>query len=171
MSGVQGSEAPRTDEQTDPGSWFHPRWTSDEIDPATEMAVTKVLDAAFRVHRKLGAGFKESVYQKCMVHALQRDGVAVRERVMLGVEFEGLLIEDAGHPDLVVEDRVIVELKATDGFSSAQTAQVINYLKASGHAVGLLINFNVAYLRQGIRRSVHPDIVAQSRKRRESQSP
>lgn len=112
-----------------------------------------------RVHRKLGAGFKESVYQRCLVHALRRDGCMVRENARLSVEFEGLVIDNAGHPDLIVGDCVIVELKAVADLPRVSGAQVVNYLKASGLQVGLLINFNVPLLVEGIHRYVHPDLL------------
>ena len=152
--------ARRNDEATlEVDARFRPRMVPEVIPPETEIIATKVLDAAFRVHRALGAGFKESVYQRCLAHALCLDGVRISQSTPLRVEFEGLVIDDAGQPDFVVEDLIVVELKASDGFHAIQAAQVINYLKASGLSLGLLINFNVPLLRDGIRRYIHPDLV------------
>ena len=143
-------------------------WVESGIPDRTERVAGLVWSAAFRVHRKLGAGFKESVYHRCLARALVTDRVAFVQQQPLSIEFEGLVIQDAGRPDFIVEDAVIVELKATEDGHGAHAAQVVNYLKASGLLVGLLIDFNRPYLRHGIQRFVHPDALAR-RVDRESQ--
>jgi GxxExxY protein len=100
----------------------------------------KILEACFEVINELGSGFLESVYEKALVIALRQKGLLVKTQVPLSVEFRG---ENVGQffADLLVEDKVIVELKAVTQLAPEHHAQVINYLKATGIEVGLLVNF------------------------------
>lgn len=122
----------------------------------------RVMDAAHRVHRKLGAGFKESIYRECLAHAMTRDGIEFQREVWLDVEFEGLILTQAGRPDFIVEERMVVEVKATLGNHPTHGFQVINYLKASELEMGILLNFNVPYLKQGYNEYVHPSLLRRS---------
>jgi GxxExxY protein len=114
-----------------------------------------VIGAAMRVHSGLGPGLLESAYRACMVHELQRRGLRVRPEWPLPVSYDGLRIDVGYRIDLLVEDIVIVELKAVEKLSRLHEAQLLSYLKLSGLAVGLLINFSVPHLRQGIKRMVN----------------
>jgi GxxExxY protein len=122
-----------------------------EIDKLTE----KIIGAAMRVHSALGPGLLESAYEICLIHELSKAGIGVKAQVPLPVLYDGLKL-DAGYKlDLLVEDMVIVELKAVDALIPVHEAQLLTYLKMSGKKVGLLINFNVLHLKDGIRRLVN----------------
>jgi GxxExxY protein len=111
-----------------------------------------VIDAAYAVHSKLGPGLLESVYEKCLAHAIRRRGLLVQRQVLLPIEFEGLRVSSGLRLDLLVNDCVIVEVKAVEGVLPVHRAQLLTYMKLSGHRVGLLINFNVPLIRVGIAR-------------------
>ena len=100
----------------------------------------KILEACFEVANELGHGFLESVYVKALILALRQKGLSVESEVPLQVTFRGHAVGDF-YADIIVERRVLVELKAVKGLTSEHQAQVINYLKATGIEVGLLVNF------------------------------
>jgi GxxExxY protein len=100
----------------------------------------KVIGACFEVANELGAGFLESVYQKALVLVLTQKGLRAVEQVPLKVTFRGHTICDF-YPDLLVEDRLIIEIKAAKSLTAEHEAQLMNYLKATGIKVGLLVNF------------------------------
>lgn len=100
----------------------------------------KVLEASFEVINEMGVGFLESVYQKSLVFALQQKGLKVEFEVPLKVKFRGSIVGEF-YADILVEDKIVVELKTVKSFSNEHFAQVINYLKATGLEVGLIINF------------------------------
>lgn len=120
----------------------------------TNAASKQVLDAAFEVHNRLGPGLLESVYQRCLVYELRKRGHDVKEQLALPVRYDELELEAALKLDLVVDGCVIIELKAVEGLLPVHEAQVLTYLKLSGLRLGLLINFNVPLLKQGIRRII-----------------
>jgi len=105
----------------------------------------KILSSCFNVIHELGAGFIESVYQKSLLIALREEGLEVREQVPLAVYFRGQCVGEF-FADIIVEDKVIVELKAIKSLLPEHQAQLINYLKATGMTVGLLVNFGNAKL-------------------------
>lgn len=115
-----------------------------------------IIGAAIEVHRAFGPGLLESVYEECMVIELQMRGLQVERQKPLSLVYKGRRV--AGHLriDLVVEGRVVVELKTTEKLNAVHEAQLLTYLRLTDCRVGLLINFNVAVLRGGgIRRMVH----------------
>ena len=114
----------------------------------------RVVDAAFAVHSTLGPGLLESVYERCLIRPLRNWGLALKSQVFLPVEFEGLVLPTGLRLDLVVENRVIVEIKAVEVLLSVHKAQLLTYLRLSGFRVGLLINFNVSLIKSGITRMV-----------------
>jgi len=113
-----------------------------------------VVDAAMKVHTALGPGLLESVYEKCLKHELTKRGLRVESQLWLPVSYDGTLIEGGYKIDLLVEGQVVVELKVTESLLDIHKAQLLSYLKLSGKRVGLLINFNVVHLRDGIKRLV-----------------
>ncbi len=115
----------------------------------------QVVDAAMRVHSALGPGLMESAYEGCLVHELRKRGLKVAAQVELPVVYEGVFIDVGYRIDLLVEDAVIVELKAVDKLAPIHEAQLLTYLKLSGKKLGLLINFNVLHLKDGIKRMVN----------------
>jgi GxxExxY protein len=114
----------------------------------------EVVDAAFAVHSNLGPGLLESVYEACLAHELRKSGLAVQSQVELPIEYDGIRLDAGLRLDLLVENSVIVELKAVEAILPVHTAQVLTYLKLTGHRLGLLINFNVPLIRDGIKRMV-----------------
>ncbi len=105
----------------------------------------KILEASFEVSNELGIGFLESVYQNALVIALQQKGMHVESQISLKVKFRGMIVGDF-FADLVVEQKVLVELKAVNNFSNEHFAQLLNYLKTTGIEVGLIINFGKSKL-------------------------
>jgi GxxExxY protein len=114
-----------------------------------------IVDAAMRVHTALGPGMLESVYEKCLKHELLKRGLRVASQVWLPIIYDGVEIEGGYRIDLLVEGEVIVELKVVEQILDLHKAQLLSYLKLADKRVGLLINFNVVHLRDGIRRLVN----------------
>jgi GxxExxY protein len=114
-----------------------------------------IVDVAIKVHSVLGPGLLESSYEACMVHDLRKRGLKVLAQVSFPVVYDGVEIDVGYRIDLLVEDAVIVELKAVDKLLPIHVAQLLSYLKLSRNKVGLLINFNVLHLRDGIKRMVN----------------
>ncbi|MEI6471190.1 MAG: GxxExxY protein [Holophagaceae bacterium] len=125
------------------------------LDPRLEAIGTVVVDAAIQVHRELGPGLLESAYEVCLVHELLHRGLTVERQKPLPVRYQGLEIEAGYRLDLLVEGCVIVELKAVEELTKIHHAQILTYLKLSGHRLGFLINFNAVPLKNGIRRLVN----------------
>jgi GxxExxY protein len=115
----------------------------------------RVIGAAIQVHRTLGPGLLESAYEACLAFELTDRGLKVEQQVPLPVVYRGVNLECGYRLDFLVEDAVIVEVKAVDDLAPIHEAQVLSYLKLSGLRVGLLINFNVMVLKRGLRRIVN----------------
>ena len=107
-----------------------------------------------KVHTALGPGLLESTYQSCLQHELGKTGVNSESQVPLPVVYEGVKLDVGYRIDLLVGDLVVVELKAIDAIAPIHQARVLSYLKLSGKSIGLLINFNVVHLKDGIKRFV-----------------
>jgi GxxExxY protein len=122
----------------------------------TAQAVSRaVITAAMRVHTELGPGLLESAYAACLQYELKSAGYDSSAQVGLPVVYRGVKLEIGYRMDLLVENFVIVEVKSVDAVSSVHHAQIISYLKLSGKSIGLLINFNVVHLKDGIKRFVN----------------
>jgi GxxExxY protein len=115
----------------------------------------KIVDAAMKVHSILGPGLLEGAYEACLRHELTGRGLKVENQVLLPVEYDGVLVDAGYRLDLFVEDMVIIELKAVDRLAPIHEAQLLTYLKLSRKKVGLLLNFNVVQMKDGIRRMVN----------------
>jgi GxxExxY protein len=120
----------------------------------TEQVARAIVDAALAVHRTLGPGLLESVYEVCLAHELQRRGYGVLVQVPMPVVYETVKLDAGYRIDLIVEGDVIVEVKSVDALAPVHEAQVLTYLRLSGRRLGLLINFNVALLKQGLKRII-----------------
>lgn len=120
-----------------------------------DQITSHIVDAAMKVHTALGPGLLESVYEKCLAHELRKRGLKVETQVWLPVVYDGITIEGSYKIDLLVEDKVIVELKTVEAILPIHKAQLLSYLRLAKKQVGLLINFNVAHLKDGIRRIVN----------------
>lgn len=115
----------------------------------------QIVDSAMKVHTALGPGLLESAYEACLKHELQNRGHSVKSQLTLPINYDGVRLDAGYRIDLLVDDAVIVELKAVSGLLPIHRAQLISYLKLSGKKLGLLINFNVARLKEGITRVVN----------------
>ena len=116
----------------------------------------RILAAAFVVHTELGPGLLESTYQACLAYELAKRGLEVEVQVPLPVVYDGQKLLDVGYRiDILVERRIVLELKAIDTLAPVHRAQLLSYLKHSGNRVGLLINFNVERLKDGIVRVIN----------------
>ena len=113
-----------------------------------------IIGAAIEVHRELGPGLLESIYEKCLTHLLRENNLKVVMQQKVPLKFRGLYLDCDLRFDMLVEDSVIIEIKAVDCLLPIHEAQLLTYLKLSGMQLGLLINFNVKLLKQGIRRMV-----------------
>lgn len=114
-----------------------------------------VVDAAITVHSTLGPGLLESAYKACLVHELRKRGLTVLTEIPVPIVYDGVVVDVGYRMDLLVEDAVIVEVKAISRLSPVHDAQLLSHLVLSGHKVGLLINFHVRFLKHGIRRLVN----------------
>jgi GxxExxY protein len=113
---------------------------------------TQVVDAAYTVHRALGPGLLESVYEACLARELVTRGLAVRTQVPMPVTYDGAEFEAGFRLDILVDERVVVEVKAVEMVAAVHVAQLRTYLKLAGLRLGFLVNFNVALIKHGIRR-------------------
>ncbi len=114
----------------------------------------KVLDCAFEVHTNLGPGLLESVYEECLFMELQMADLNVEKQKHLSLIYKGLKLESHLRLDILVENIIIVELKAVEELTDVHLAQTLTYLKLSGCKLGLLVNFNVTHLKNGIKRVI-----------------
>jgi len=114
--------------------------------------IKRIIEFAIKVHRVLGPGMLESTYEACLVHELRKSGLQVRDQVKLPVVYDGIVLEEAYRLDLIVEELVIVEIKSVEKIHPVHEAQLLSYLKLSDKRIGLLINFNVTLLKEGIKR-------------------
>ena len=120
----------------------------------TERLATIVVDAAFKVHSNLGPGLLESVYEICLAHELRKRGLAIETQVAIPVTYDGIRLEAGLRLDILVERQLLVEIKAVEEMNRVFKAQVLTYLKLTGLRLGLLINFNVPLIKNGIQRII-----------------
>jgi len=124
--------------------------TGDERDPLTH----RVIGAAMEVHREMGPGLLESVYQKCLARELKRQGIVCQLQARLPLVYKGEMLDDDFILDVYFPGQLVVELKAVEKLLPIHEAQLLTYLRLSTTRVGLLINFNVRLLKDGIKRMV-----------------
>jgi GxxExxY protein len=118
----------------------------------------RILDAAFVVHTKLGPGLLESVYEIILAHELKKAGLLVERQRPMPITYDGILFEEGYRADLLVESKVIVELKSVAAVSAVHAKQVLTQLRLSGLKLGLLINFGEAHLKNGIKRIINGEL-------------
>lgn len=114
-----------------------------------------VVHAAFSIHKALGPGLLERVYEVCMEHELKKAGIEVKRQVNIPICYDGIWFDEGLRLDLLINDRVIVELKAVNVVNPVWEAQIISHLKLSRLSLGYLINFNVPLIKNGIKRFVY----------------
>jgi GxxExxY protein len=115
----------------------------------------RVIGAAIEVHRSVGPGLLESAYEECLGHELMLQQIRFRRQHPLPLEYKGIRLDCGYRLDFLVEDSLVVEVKSVERLEQVHTAQLLTYLKLGGWSLGLLINFNVAVLRIGIKRVVN----------------
>ena len=123
----------------------------DQLDSITRA----IIGAAIDVHRILGPGLLESAYESCLAYELSQRGLSFRQQVSLPVHYKNVQLDCGYRLDLFVEDEIIVEIKSGEELAPIHQAQLLSYLRVSGKRVGLLINFNVRVLKQGLKRIVN----------------
>jgi iron complex transport system substrate-binding protein len=123
----------------------------------------EVVDAAVRIHRKLGPGLLESVYETLLAASIDRAGWKVARQMPVGISFEGMHFPCAFRADIVVEDRLVVEVKSVDQFTKVHGKQLLTYLRLLNQPVGLLLNFGGETMKGGIRRIVNGYTPAEGR--------
>ena len=115
----------------------------------------RIVSAAIRVHRELGPGLLENIYEACLLHELRKDGLRAENQVGLPVVYDSVRLETGYRIDLLVQETVIVEVKSVSGIEPIHKAQLLSYLRLTKLRLGLLLNFNVRLMKQGISRVVN----------------
>ena len=129
----------------------------DDVAPEVNAVTGDIVDAAIAVHRELGPGLYESVYERCLFRRLGKRGWSVRRQVEVPIVFDGEVFAAGYKADLIVDDLVVVEVKAVDALAKAHFAQLSTYVRLGGFPAGLLMNFDAVPLREGIKRLVMTD--------------
>ena len=119
----------------------------------------RIIAAAIEVHRSMGPGLLESIYRACLTHELRLRGLAVETEHFIALSYKGMSMPDGFRADLLVEDQVLVELKAVDKLLPVHQAQLLSYMRLCNLDVGLLLNFHAPTIRQGLRRLLRKPII------------
>jgi len=117
-----------------------------------ERLCREIVDCAFRVHKELGPGLLEKIYEACFCHELFKKGIFYERQVYLPIQYDGLAFDEGLRMDVVVDKTIICELKAIDLVNPVWVAQILSHIKMTKMHVGFLINFNVVLIKEGIRR-------------------
>jgi GxxExxY protein len=119
-----------------------------------EQVARAIVDSAFVVHRTLGPGLLESIYEACLCHELTKRGFTVRRQVAVPIQYDGIVFPEGLRLDVLVNELVICELKAADSMNPLFQAQLLSQLRLTGRRLGFLINFNVKLIKNGIQRII-----------------
>lgn len=125
-----------------------------QLSDEEEYIAKEIVNAAFKVHKALGPGLLEKVYEACLTHELVKTGLSVKRQVSLPIIYDGITFDEGLRLDLLVEDLVICEIKAVDLVNPVWKAQVLSHLRLTDLRLGFLINFNVPLIKQGINRII-----------------
>ena len=117
-----------------------------------------IVDAAVAVHRELGPRLLESVYEVILAYKLKKRGLSVNRQVSIPIEYHGIKFDEGFRADILVENKVIIELKSVESVNRAHKKQVLTYLRLTGHKLGYLLNFGEALMKDGISRIINGDI-------------
>lgn len=120
----------------------------------TENLATEIVDIAFQIHKELGPGLLESVYEKCFCHELGRRKIPLQRQKAVSIYYHNLLVEEGLRIDILVDDEIIIELKVQENYHPVWEAELLSYLKLSKKKLGFLINFHVPLIKNGIKRMV-----------------
>jgi GxxExxY protein len=124
----------------------------EKIDPEIDKIASQIVDAAYKIHKVLGPGLLENAYEMCLVHELTQRGLKAERQVAVPLIYEGVDINVGFRMDLLVENRIILEIKAVEALTPLHEAQILTYLKLANKRLGFLINFNVLVFKKGIKR-------------------
>ncbi|NTS43764.1 GxxExxY protein [Flavisolibacter sp. BT320] len=127
---------------------------ADNLSIYTEALAKEIVDVAFTIHKKLGPGLLESVYEKCFCHALQKREIDFVRQQAVPIHFDELVIDEGLRLDILVNNEIIIELKAQENYHPVWEAQLLSYLRLSKKRLGFLINFNVPLMKNGIKRMI-----------------
>lgn len=119
-----------------------------------EMVATGIVDAAYTIHKTLGPGLLEKIYEACFCHELTKRNLPYQRQVDIPVEYDGIIFNEGLRLDVIVEELIICEIKAVDKMNPVWEAQLLSYLKLTGKRIGFLINFNVSLIKNGIKRII-----------------
>jgi GxxExxY protein len=119
-----------------------------------EMVAAKIVDAAYSVHKALGPGLLERVYEVCFCHELTKRGLAYQRQIDIPIEYDGLTFDEGLRLDVMVEGLIICEIKAVDKMNPVWEAQLLSYLRLTAKRIGFLINFNIPLVKNGIKRII-----------------
>ncbi len=124
------------------------------LPPGTEDIAKQIVDAAFTVHKALGPGLLENIYEVCFCHELKKRGLSVQRQVPVQITYDGIKFDEGNRLDVLVESKVICELKTVENLNATHQAQLLSQMKLTGKRLGFLINFNVATIKYGIKRLI-----------------
>jgi len=125
------------------------------VDEELEAITYKVIGLAIEVHRQLGPGLLESAYQQCLYYEIKNIGLKVEKEISLPIIYKDLKIDHGYRMDLLVESKLVLELKTVEGFTAVHFAQILTYLKLGNYPLGLLLNYNSTILRNNIKRFIN----------------
>ena len=116
---------------------------------------SEIVDSAMKVHTKLGAGLLEGAYQACLMHELGKRDLSVKQQVPMPVYYDDIKLDIGYRIDLLVNDAIVVELKSVERLLPLHSAQLLSYLRLGHYHLGLLLNFNIVHMREGIKRVIN----------------
>lgn len=131
----------------------------EKISPEIQVLSYKINGLAIEVHRQLGAGLLESAYQECLFYEIQKAGLKVEKEKSLPIIYKEIEINQGYRIDLLVEDKLVIELKTVDNYTSVHFAQILTYLKLGKYPLGLLINYNSIILKNSIKRFINTALI------------
>ena len=133
----------------------------EKISPEIQALSYKIIGLAIEVHRQLGAGLLESAYQECLFYEIKKAGFKVEKEKSLPIVYKEIEINQGYRIDLLVEDKLVIELKTFDNYTSVHFAQILTYLKLGKYPLGLLINYNSIILKNSIKRFINTALINQ----------
>ncbi len=119
----------------------------------TENEISKIVfESGLKIHRKLGVGLFETIYEECLFYELQKEGLVVERQKFLNIQYEELLLERAFKMDLLIENKVVLEIKSVESLNNFHASQLKNYLRIGNFKLGMLLNFNSQLFKNGVKR-------------------
>ncbi|SOE20833.1 GxxExxY protein [Spirosomataceae bacterium TFI 002] len=126
----------------------------EKLDLRTENIAREIVDSAIRVHKQMGPGLLESIYETCMTHELKSKGFVVERQKQISLKYGNIVLEEYLRLDMLIEGKIIIEIKSAEKSHAVWKAQLLSYLKLTDNRLGFLLNFNVPLMKHGIRRFI-----------------